>query len=138
MEREIVTVRIRLMIKYLNRLRGFESVTLSEYLDNFDYQLMVERLIELLVESSSDINSYLLLQLHNVTPATYYDSFIEAGKNGLTTRELAGELAKSSGMRNRLVHQYEAIDNEPIALSQFPLYLKQITDYLDSLEVKDA
>jgi hypothetical protein len=23
-------------------------------------------------------------------------------------------------------------------LSQFPLYLKQITDYLDSLEVKDA
>ncbi|CCI01085.1 type VII toxin-antitoxin system HepT family RNase toxin [Microcystis aeruginosa] len=144
MEREIVTVRIRLIIKYLNRLRGFESVTLSEYLDNFDYQLMVERLIELLVESSSDINSYLLLQLHNVTPATYYDSFIEAGKNGLTTRELAGELAKSSGMRNRLVHQYEAIDNElvfkaiPIALSQFPLYLKQITDYLDSLEVKDA
>jgi uncharacterized protein YutE (UPF0331/DUF86 family) len=105
---------------------------------------MVERLIELLVESSSDINSYLLLQLHNVTPATYYDSFIEAGKNGLTTRELAGELAKSSGMGNRLVHQYEAIDNElvfkaiPIALSQFPLYLKQITDYLDSLEVKDA
>ena len=74
MEREIVTFRIRLMIKYLNRLRG----------------------------------------------------------------------AKSSGMRNRLVHQYEAIDNElvfkaiPIALSQFPLYLKQITDYLDSLEVKDA
>jgi uncharacterized protein YutE (UPF0331/DUF86 family) len=47
-------------------------------------------------------------------------------------------------MRNRLVHQYEAIDNElvfkaiPRALSQFPLYLKQITDYLDSLEVKDA
>ncbi|MGV2391322.1 MAG UNVERIFIED_CONTAM: hypothetical protein LVR29_33945 [Microcystis novacekii LVE1205-3] len=38
----------------------------------------------------------------------------------------------------------EAIDNElvfkaiQIALSQFPLYLKQITDYLDSLEVKDA
>jgi len=47
-------------------------------------------------------------------------------------------------MGNRLVHQYEAINNElvfkaiPIALSQFPLYLKQITDYLDSLEVKDA
>lgn len=144
MEREIVTIRIRLMIKYLNRLRGFEGVTLAEYLENFDYQLMVERLIELLVESSSDINSYLLLQLHNVTPATYYDSFIEAGKNGLTTRELAGELAKSSGMRNRLVHQYEAIDNEivfsaiPMALSQFPLYIKQITEYLDSLEVKDV
>ena len=123
MEREIVTVRIRLMIKYLNRLRGFESVTLSEYLDNFDYQLMVERLIELLVESSSDINSYLLLQLHNVTPATYYDSFIEAGKNGLTTRELAGELAKSSGMGNRLVHQYEAIDNELVFKAIPSLYL---------------
>ncbi len=138
MEREIIDSRIRLMIKYLDRLKNFKSVQLTDYLDNFDYQLMVERLIELLVEASSDINSYMLAQLHNVIPSTYYDSFIEAGKNHLITRELANELAKSAGMRNRLVHQY--IDHEivfksiPKALKQFPLYIQQITTYLDTQE----
>ena len=144
MEREIVTLRIKLIIKYLNRLQKFQSVTLEEYLNNFDYQLIAERLIELLVEAASDINSYLLLQLHQVTPATYYESFIEAGKQGIIRQELAEELAKSAGMRNRLVHQYEEIDNSLVfsaiakALTQYPLYVRQITDYLNSLEREDG
>ncbi len=139
MEREIVTSRIRLMIKYIDRLQKFESITLQDYLDNFDYQLIAERLIQLLVEAASDINSYLLLQLHNITPPTYYDSFIEAGKQGLISLELSRKLAQSAGMRNRLVHQYEKIDNTivyqsfPKALTQYPLYIKEITVYLDSL-----
>lgn len=144
MEREIVDSRIRLMIKYIDRLKGFDSVQLTDYLDNFDYQLMVERLIELLVEASSDINSYMLAQLHNVIPSTYYDSFIEAGKNHLITRELANELAKSAGMRNRLVHQYEEIDHEivfksiSVALKQFPLYIQQIITYLHLQEQENG
>jgi hypothetical protein len=86
--------RIRLIIKYIDRLRDFQSVKLIDYRENFGYQLMVERFLQLLVKASSDINSYLLLQLHDVTPSTYYESFIEAGKNHLITRELANGLAK--------------------------------------------
>lgn len=95
-------------------------------------------------EAASDMNSYLLLQLYQAPPETYFDSFIEAGKRGLITRELAAELAQSAGMGNRLVHQYEDIDNSlvfaaiPKALEQYPLYIQQITAYLDSLEVEDG
>lgn len=63
--------RIRLIIKYIDRLRDFQSVKLIDYRENFDYQLMVERFLQLLVKASSDINSDSLLQLHNVTPSTY-------------------------------------------------------------------
>jgi len=44
-------------------------------------------------------------------------------------------------MRNILVHQYKDIDNWlvfaaiPKALDQYPLYVQQITAYIDSLEV---
>ncbi|CCI14112.1 hypothetical protein MICAE_2370011 [Microcystis aeruginosa PCC 9806] len=62
--------RIRLIIKYIDRLRDFQSVKLIDYRENFDYQ-MVERFLQLLVKASSDINSDSLLQLHNVTPSTY-------------------------------------------------------------------
>lgn len=143
MKREPVTSRLVLIIKYLNRLREFESVSVDEYLNSFDYQLIAERLIQLLVDVASDINTYILVQLHNIVPSAYYDSFVEAGKKGIVIRELALGLAASAGMRNRLVHQYEVIDNRivfsaiPIALDQYQLYVQEITSFLDSLEITE-
>lgn len=144
MNREIVTIRMTLIVKYLNHLDKFKSVRFEEYLNSFDYQLITERLIQLLVEAASDINSYLLVQLHQVTPSAYYDSFIEAGRQGIITQELAVKLAASTGMRNRLVHQYEEIDNQivfsaiPKALQQYSLYVQQVTAYLDLLEAENG
>ena len=51
MNREIVNKRIQLLTKYLDRLEGFQSVNFDQYLNNFDLQLIAERLIELLVEA---------------------------------------------------------------------------------------
>ena len=139
-DHEIINTKIRLIIKYLNRLKGFGAVGLENYLDDFDLQLISERLLQLIVEVGTDINTYLLVQLHQDTPTTYFDSFIKAGQRGMITRELAAQLAQSAGMRNRLVHQYEDIDKKivfaaiPKALQQYPLYIQQITAYLDSLE----
>jgi len=73
-EREIINTRIRLIIKYLNRLKDFELVSLENYLNDFDQQLIAERLLQLVVEVGTDINSYLLVQLYQTTPTTYFDS----------------------------------------------------------------
>jgi len=141
---EIVEVKINLMLKYLNRLRLFDSLTFNEYLDNFDQQLIAERLLQLLIELASDINSYLLVEIYQVTPQTYFDSFVEAGNNGIINPVLATELAPASGLRNRLVHQYEEINSRIVfesisdALRQFPLYIREITNYLKSLEAEDG
>jgi uncharacterized protein YutE (UPF0331/DUF86 family) len=143
-DQEIINTRIRLIIKYLNRLKLFESVSLDNYLNDFDLQLISERLLQLIVEVGTDINTYLLVELYENTPTTYFDSFIKAGQRGIITRDLAAQLAQSAGMRNRLVHQYEDIDNKivfaaiPKALQQYRLYIQQITAYLDSLEGENA
>lgn len=141
---ELVLVRLRLIAKYRNTLGEFNSVSLDEYLSDFRQQLIVERLLQLMVEAAKDINTYLLVQLHQISPSTYFDSFIEAGRQGIITPEIAAKLAQAAGMRNILVHQYKDIDNRivfaaiPKALEQYPLYIQQITAYLDSLEVEDA
>ncbi|NEP19930.1 MAG: DUF86 domain-containing protein, partial [Leptolyngbya sp. SIO4C1] len=113
---------------------------LNDYLADFDKQLIVERLLQLLVEAASDINAYLLVEIHGRTPESYFDSFIEAGRRKILDLEFAQELAQASGLRNRLVHQYEEIDNSIVfqaiqeALNQFPAYIRQIMTYLDALE----
>lgn len=141
---EVVLVRLRLLAKYRNTLEEFRSVSLDEYLSDFRQQLIVERLLQLMAEASTDINKYLLVQLHNFSPATSINSFLEAGRRGIITSELAAELAQSAGMRNILVHQYKEIDSRIVftaiqkALTQYPLYIQQITVYLDSLEGQDG
>jgi uncharacterized protein YutE (UPF0331/DUF86 family) len=144
MEREIVNKKIKLLIKNLDRLEQFTSVSIDNYLENYDLQLIVERLFQLIVEIASDINGYLLVNLFKITPATYFESFINMSKQGIITQELANELAKSAGMRNRIVHQYDEIDQQiifraiPLAVSQYSLYIKQVNDFLNTLEVNNA
>ena len=81
--------------------------------------------------------------MHQINPQNNYDSFIEAARFGIITRELAVKIAPSTGLRNILVHQYKDIDNKivfsaiPLALEQYKLYLEQVTNYFDSLEIQD-
>ena len=139
---EIVLVRLRLIAKYRDALlEEFYPINLDKYLNDFRQQLVVERLLQLMAEAATDINKHFLVQLHQISSATYFDSFIEAGRRGIISPELAAELARSAGMRNILVHQYKDIDSQivfdaiPKALEQYPLYIRQITAYIDSLEV---
>ncbi|MEC4813459.1 MAG: DUF86 domain-containing protein [Scytonema sp. PMC 1069.18] len=141
---EVVLVRIRLMTKYLNTLEPCRSMSLDEYLGDFRQQLIVERLLQLLAEASLDMNKYLLSQLYNINPATNFDSFSEAGRQGIINQDLAANLAQAVGMRNILVHQYKDIDSRivfsaiPKALKQYPLYIQQVTAYLDSLGAENG
>jgi uncharacterized protein YutE (UPF0331/DUF86 family) len=117
-----------------------KNTTLDDYNSDFDQQLIVERLLQLLVEAASDINTSLLTEMYGITPSTYFDSFIEAGEQNIIAPQLAKEIAQSAGLRNRLVHQYEEIDNVIVfrsiqfALDQFSTYLRQITNYLDTVQ----
>lgn len=58
--------------------------------------------------------------------------------------ELAEQLAPSGSLRNRLVHMYEEIDpvkvHEAIqkALQVYRIYQRQVTNYLDLLEVENG
>jgi uncharacterized protein YutE (UPF0331/DUF86 family) len=128
------------MRKCVDRLRKFQNLSFQDYLDEFDNQLLVERLIELLVEFASDINSYLLVELYQTPPDTYATSFSEASKQGLISSPLAQKLSKSAGMRNILVHQYLEVEHEvvysaiPKAITQYQQYIKEITLFLDNLE----
>jgi len=53
--------------------------------------------------------------------------------------ELAKQIAPSSGLRNRLVHEYDDIEPKQVfraisfALQQYPIYVEQINLYLISL-----
>jgi uncharacterized protein YutE (UPF0331/DUF86 family) len=132
---EIVLARLRLIAKYYNTLEQFSNLSLDDFLADFNKQLIVERLLQLMVQAAIDINDHILSKLSPGKSTSNFEAFIELGKLGIITPELGKQLAPSAGLRNRLVHEYDDIDPNQIfhaikfALSQYPLYVEQINAY---------
>jgi uncharacterized protein YutE (UPF0331/DUF86 family) len=90
-----------------------------------------------LVDTAVDINAHLTVELTGTPPQDYYDSFIKTAQAGVLSVTFALSLAKSTGLRTRLVHQYEAIDHTIVhsaiakAIAQYTEYCRHITAFLD-------
>jgi uncharacterized protein YutE (UPF0331/DUF86 family) len=103
-----------------------------------------ERLLQEIVEAAIDINTHVIVQSGGTVPDDYYGSFIRAGESGIISRDLAGKLAPSAGMRNRLVHEYDRLEHSLVldavrmAEELFPLYVKEIDNYISGNESVDG
>jgi uncharacterized protein YutE (UPF0331/DUF86 family) len=136
-----LSYKIAQMIRRIDELRDFQNCTLEQYLENANYtQVVVERLLELVIQSALDINRALLKQIAGIKVEKNSDTFIEAGKAGFIPIELGQQLARSGGFRNVLAHHYDEIMPEIVfqnlqeAIAQYPDYVEAIQNYLDSLE----
>lgn len=131
-DRNIITRKAVLIEKDLEKLREIKPSSLSQYLKDTDTQLKVERLLERIIGRLIDINYYILSEKYNLVPKDYYDSFILMSNKKEIESRLALKLAKSSGLRNILAHEYDEVDHKKVfesiktALLQIPLYLKQV------------
>ena len=143
-EKYIVIAKIDLMGKYLERLQRFESVTLEQYLNDGDMQLVVERLLQLIIQMAIDLNRYFLKELGFDQPETNAEAFHAVSQCGIIHDDLAKNIAGSVSLRNRLVHGYDTIDSVIVhgsikkVLQYFPMYQKQVGNYLDSLEAENG
>ncbi|MDJ0633935.1 MAG: DUF86 domain-containing protein [Xenococcaceae cyanobacterium MO_188.B29] len=137
---EIVLARLSLIAKYYNTLEQFSNISLDDYLADYNKQLIVERLLQLIIQAAIDINYHILSRLQPGNVVSNFEAFIELAKYGVLTEDLAKQLAPSAGLRNRLVHEYDDIDSNQVykaisfALQQYPLYVNQINNYLISSE----
>ena len=143
-ESSIVLQRLSFIGANLQQLKRFQKISLERYLESFDQKTISERLLELIIQAALDINEHILVQQFDFEPITNKVSFLKMGEYGAIATELATELAKSAGLRNILAHQYLKIDYVILfnsiqkALIQYPVYIQQITAYLDALEEQNG
>ena len=141
----VILTRLSKIEDYLKRLEKYQSTTLDEYSENQDIQLITERLIQVMTEAALDIIKHLLSCLGILRQKetwTNKDYFLEAANLNIISSEIANQLVKAAGMRNILVHIYLNIEPEQVffaiakSLEIYPIYIHQITAYLDSLDEK--
>ena len=137
------------MGKRLQRLNRYQALTLGEYLEDEDIQSIIERLLEQMIQSALDINRAFLKRVSGITTENNKapknsETFILVGQYGLISPVLSKRMEKSGGFRNVLAHLYDEIIPEKVyealqsALSDYPQYIAEVENYLNSLEQADA
>ncbi len=145
----VVGEKLERMGQRLQRLRRFQALTLDAYLQDEDIQSITERLLEQIIQSALDINRAFLKRIAGIAfegkgAPSNSETFILAGQHGLISPALGERLSKSGGFRNVLAHSYDQLIAEKvfealqIALGNYPQYLVEVNNYLNSLEQTDA
>jgi uncharacterized protein YutE (UPF0331/DUF86 family)/predicted nucleotidyltransferase len=136
-DRELVNRKLSQIVEYLTALTPLQGLSYTDYLQQPLPRYAAERLLQLLVDTAVDINARLIVELTGTPPQDYYDSFIKAAQAGVLSVAFALSMAQSTGLRNRLVHQYEAIDHAIVhsaiaeAITQYTEYCRRITTFVN-------
>ncbi len=135
-DRSLVERKIALVLDDLERVRKLAALSLDAYLADEINEALAERYLERIAGRVIDINFHLSTEVLGLTPTDYADSFLKVSQLGIVASEEAGRYAGLAGLRNRLVHEYNGIDERIIyqalarVLSDIPRYLKAIREYL--------
>jgi uncharacterized protein YutE (UPF0331/DUF86 family) len=136
-----VISKIETIVSNIDKLKRFQFISLKEYLSNEDWMDLSHLYMQLIYQAAIDANEHILKEGFQLTAKNYQDSFIKMGECKILTAELVEIIADSAKLRNVLVHQYDKINYTILfgaiskTLSDYPIYIKQITNYIETLEV---
>lgn len=99
---------IQTAVAELERVR---RLTLAEYRADLWRKKAIERFLQEAVEAAVDCGAHLLVRRGRPAPPDLYSTFAALAADGILDPALAARLAPSAGLRNRLVHEYDALDD---------------------------
>ncbi|OIO00206.1 hypothetical protein COY52_06085 [Candidatus Desantisbacteria bacterium CG_4_10_14_0_8_um_filter_48_22] len=113
-DKVLVKRKFSLIISDMLRLKPMAKLTIKEYRAEFENEILAERYLERIIGRTIDVNYHSIAGLGNPPPKDYYESFVEMGELGIISIALAEKMAKASGLRNRLAHEYNGIDEKKV------------------------
>jgi len=130
---DLVRRKIAMISRNLDALKAVDGITLDAYQSDLYRKKGTERLLQETIEAAVDTNLHLLRASGAATPTDYYESFISLGRAGIIPQELAERLAPAAGLRNRLVHEYDDID-DAIVLKAVSKARQSVRAYVAAVE----
>jgi len=100
--------------KYLLQIREFQNISIAEYSNDWKTQRIVERTLQIMIETCTDVATHIISDQKYRVPDTYADIFKVLSEENLLGRELTERLIRMVQFRNIVVHDYKKVDPEVI------------------------
>ena len=135
-DKELVKNKMADVQSYFNELEPIlkeDSRAIIE--DNLKLRT-IERLFQLIVDTSVDINTHIIAESDIQVPDDYQGTFTTLGEHKIIPMEFANKIAPSVGLRNLIVHKYGRVDLKIMTndikeeIGQYLEYLKYINEFL--------
>lgn len=139
LDRDLIQRKIKLILEDLDRLRGYKDYSFDEIARDFVKEAVIERLLEKVITRAIDVNQHIISELGKGTEKIrgYEDTFHALSEFEIYDKEFAARIARSAGLRNRLVHEYNDTDPTIIfasvgdALKQYAYYCEAILKFVE-------
>ena len=121
---------------YQKQIREFSDITLQNYKEDWKTQRVVERTLQIMIETCADIANHIISDAGIRVPTGYSDTFKVLFENNFIDRELFLIMEKMAKFRNIIVHQYEEVDAEIVIailkkhLADFEKFKEAVLAYL--------
>lgn len=131
-DRTIIQRKIADLDIYLGQIDQYTGVSLEAYKSDWKTQRIVERTLQMMIETCADIANHILSDGGMRPPTSYADTFKALNENAIIGPELSANMEKTAKFRNVVVHQYEGVD-AGIVITILRTHLSDFKQYRDAV-----
>ncbi|MDP2656705.1 MAG: DUF86 domain-containing protein [bacterium] len=137
MSKDVIQRKMVDISRYLVDLQTILKYSASDIVKDPLKLHTIERLFQLIVDASIDINTHIIASKKLAVVDDYQSTFISLGENGIVPMKFAVKIAPAVGLRNRVVHRYgdvrltKMISDIKHGIKDFDQYLKYMSRFLE-------
>jgi len=117
--------------EYCRQIKGYENITVDEYSGDWKIQRIIERTLQMMIETCVDIAGHIIADKEFRIPKSYADTFKVFREEKILDSKLSAALEKMAKFRNIVVHHYDKVDAEIVV----GIMKNNLTDFIN---YKDA
>ena len=115
-DKSLIMRKIAELELYMEQIGEFSGIGLEEYRREWRTQSIVERTLQIMIETCADIANHIIADSKMRLPTSYADTFRVLAENDMISAELLSVMEKMAKFRNIVVHQYDRVDAEIVML----------------------
>ena len=131
-DRTLILRKLSNLEAYLDQIQEYQDISLDAYMNEWKTQRIIERTLQMMIETCSDIAGHIISDQKYRVPTGYADTFKVLQENQILNHSLAVSLSKMAKFRNVVVHDYDVVDGE-IVMGILKKNLSDFTRFKDAV-----
>ncbi len=131
-DKNLILRKLSELENYHKQISEYSAITIDDYKKDWKVQRIVERTLQIMIETCVDISNHIISDRTMRPPTSYADTFRVLSENNIIERELLSVMEKMAKFRNVVVHQYEEVNAE-IVLFILKRHLGDFLKYKDAI-----
>jgi uncharacterized protein YutE (UPF0331/DUF86 family) len=111
-DRDLILRKLADVDQYLLQLGEYRDISVEQYRGDWKSQRIIERTLQLAIETCMDVASHVIADRGLRIPATYAEAFDVLKEAALIEEKLREAMVGMAKFRNVIVHEYARIDPE--------------------------